>query len=142
MQRNRCLFFFFKLRFFFVYNKFVQYDVNKTTLQSSSEFAYPTFQISTGEQSRAKKKKRGKKYPVRNEEFIELRLGREFEGEEKLFPGHETTTSQRVYSHEGKRGRIIAVRFIAKVGAETSRGETPFIGDPSRDRKREERKKA
>lgn len=70
----------------------------------SSEFAYPIFQISTGERGRAENK-----HPVRNEEFIQLRLGREFEGEEKVFPGHETTTSQRVYSNEGKRGRIIAI---------------------------------
>lgn len=62
----------------------------------SPEFAYPIFQIS-GERGRAENK-----HSVRNEEFMQLRLGREFEGEEKVFPGHETATSQRVYPNEGK----------------------------------------
>lgn len=54
---------------------------------------------------------------VGSEEFIQLRITN---AKERLFPGHETTTFRRVYPSEGKRG-IIAVRFIAKVGAETSR---------------------
>lgn len=52
---------------------------------------------------------------------------------------------QRVYSNEGKRGRALSpLRFIAKVGAVTSREETPFIGDRVYDgqRERERMKKA
>lgn len=78
-----------------MFNKFAQYDVNNASM--SSEFAYPIFQISTGERGRAENK-----HPVRNEEFIQLRLGLEFEGEEKVFPGHETTTSPARLFERGK----------------------------------------
>lgn len=71
--------------------------------------SYRFFGISTGP---------GKKHPLRNEEFIEPRI---CERERKnFFPGHETATSQPVYSNE-ENARIIAMRFIAKVGAEISR---------------------
>lgn len=95
--------------------------------------------------SQSFKSQRGRaenKHPVRNEEFIQLRLDREFEGEEKVFPGHETTTSQRVYSNEGKRGRIIAIAIYRESRCgNIARGDAVYRKAPY-DGKREERKKA